>query len=130
MKYLRYAHLIYAVVFALCAMTMLRLGVGIGFHFVLGAVLVTWLVSAVGLLLKKPWAWLGSTTAVALIWLLLVANLIIALRTEPGHSDYVLDIVILLAAFLAPLTAALFGLWASRDHYRKSSRTAGTRTAI
>jgi len=63
-KFFRYAHLIYTGFFALCALTVLRLGSGPGFHLALKVILATWLVSAVGLLFRKRWAWLGSLGSV------------------------------------------------------------------
>jgi len=57
--------------------------------------------------------------------LLLVATFIVAIRTDPGHSDYLRDLVILVVLFLLPVTASLYGLWKTRAD--DSPRLSGTR---
>jgi len=125
MKYFRHAHLIYAAFFALCALTTLRLGTGVGFHIVFKTLLAAWLFSTMGLIFRKRWAWFGSVTCVALVWLLLAVNLAAAVRTDPGHSDYAQDLSILVLFFFLPVTASLFLLWTSRSEYRNQSTSTG-----
>ena len=125
MKYFRYAHLVYAAFFTLCALTVLRLGSGPGFHIVLKAVLAMWLVSAVGLTFRRQWAWFGSVASVALVWLLLALNLAVAIRTDPGHSDYAQELIMFTVFFFLPVTASLFGLWRTRMNFWHQSESRG-----
>ncbi|MBN1383926.1 MAG: hypothetical protein JW983_03465 [Elusimicrobia bacterium] len=116
MKYFKHIQAGYAVFFTLCALSILRLGKGPYFHIVFMAVLLAWLVSSVGLFFRKQWAWCGNVVSVAFIWFLLVLNLVASIRTNPGHSDYAQDIIILVTIFVVPVTLILYGLWKTRNY--------------
>jgi hypothetical protein len=118
MKYFRYAHLIYAGLFLLSTLTVLRLGTGIGFYVAFNAILAVWLVSAVGLVFQKRWGWFGSISTVPVVWLLLLVNVAVALRNDPGQSDYAKDLMILTGVFWLPVTLSLYALWRMKGDYR------------
>jgi hypothetical protein len=117
MKYIRQAHLIYAVVFALFNSTVLKLGTGSTFHAALAFVLGLWLLSAVGVMFWKKWAWASSVVCMSLLWLLVAANLTAAIRTHPFHSDWLKDILLVVVLTIFPLTVGLCGLIKTRKQY-------------
>jgi hypothetical protein len=115
MPYFRYAHLIYAMLFALCALTFLRLGTSPVFSAGLVVILVVWLASAAGWFFRAKWAWTGSFISMASVWLLLVVNLAKSIGTRPGHEDWLKDIVLLTVCGLLPVTLGIVSLFRMRN---------------
>ena len=130
MKYFRHAHLIYVAFFTFCVLTILRLGTGAGFHIAFGILLAAWLVSAVGLIFRKQWAWIGSLICISVVWLFLVVNLTVAIRTQPGHTDYLKDIFLLTVFNVLTVTLGLWGLFRMRnDCCLRKEKSTGMPTA-
>lgn len=131
MKCFRHVHLIYAAFFTLCALTILRLGTGAGFYIAFGILLAAWLVSAVGLMFRKQWAWIGSLICVSVVWLFLVVNLTASIMTRPGHADYFKDILLLTVFNILTVILGLWGLFRMRNDccLRKEKSTGMPTTA-